>query len=226
MRSAIEIGYELLQQGKYVEALPFLQRAVAEQPREARAHLYLALAYAHTGSNTQAEKHFAQAIALDPQDAYVFYNWGAYLHRQGRLPDALRAYETAYRLDPTLVGAKQAADSLRGGATPYAHAPFPSPASAPATTPPPVQPTDFSMPSARRYRSARGCITAGVFISVLGLCAPPLGMLGGVLCGLIALLRGSVVGGLLVMTLAIVLGLIGSWILQNLLAMLQTAMPM
>lgn len=226
MRSAIEIGYELLQQGKYVEALPFLQRAVAEQPREARAHLYLALAYAHTGSNTQAEKHFAQAIALDSQDAYVFYNWGAYLHRQGRLADALRAYETAYRLDPALVGAKQAADSLRGGATLSAHTPFPSPASTHPPAPPPVNPTDLSMPSARRSRSAQGCITAGVFISVLGLCAPPIGLLGGVLCGLIALLRGSVVGGLLVMTLAVTLGLIGNWIQQNLLALLNSATPM
>ncbi|MCX7924692.1 MAG: tetratricopeptide repeat protein, partial [Fimbriimonadales bacterium] len=127
MRSAVEIGYELMQQGKYAEALPFLQRAVAEQPREPRVHLYLALAYAHAGNNTNAEKHFAQAIALNPHDAYIFYNWGAYLHRQGRLQDALKAYENAYRLDPTLIGARQAADSLRGGAPAYAPSAYPQP---------------------------------------------------------------------------------------------------
>jgi Tfp pilus assembly protein PilF len=212
VRSAVEIGYELLQQGRYADALPFLQRAVAEQPREGRVHLYLALAYAHQGDNTHAEKHFAQAIALSPYDGYVFYNWGAYLHRLNRLADALKAYETAYRLDPTLIGAKQAADALRGGAPAYAPTPM-SPqtpyAPTPTTTPPPVQPTDLYTPAASRYRSARGCITAGVLLAMFGLCVPPVGLVGGLICGVIALLRGSIAGGLVVIVLAIVLSGIG-----------------
>ena len=212
MRSAVEIGYDLLQQGRYADALPFLQRAVAEQPREGRVHLYLALAYAHQGDNTHAEKHFAQAIALSPHDGYVFYNWGAYLHRQNRLADALKAYETAYRLDPTLVGAKQAADALRGGAPVYAPTPMSlqTPyAPTPTTAPPPVHPTDLYTPAASRYRSARGCVTAGVLLAVFGLCVPPVGLVGGLICGVIAILRGSVAGGLVVIVLAIVLSGIG-----------------
>ena len=212
MRSAVEIGYELLQQGRYADALPFLQRAVAEQPREGRVHLYLALAYAHQGDNTHAEKHFAQAIALSPYDGYVFYNWGAYLHRQNRLADALKAYETAYRLDPTLIGAKQAADALRGSALMYAPTPM-SPqtpyAPPPTTAPPPVQPTDLYTPAANRYRNARGCISAGVLLAVFGLCVPPVGLIGGLICGVIALLRGSIAGGLVVIVLAVVLSAIG-----------------
>jgi tetratricopeptide (TPR) repeat protein len=212
VRSAVEIGYDLLQQGRYADALPFLQRAVAEQPREGRVHLYLALAYAHQGDNTHAEKHFAQAIALSPHDGYVFYNWGAYLHRMNRLADALKAYETAYRLDPTLVGAKQAADALRVGAPVYAPTPM-SPqtpyASVPTTAPPPVQPTDLYTPAASRYRSARGCITAGVLLAVFGLCVPPVGLVGGLICGVIAILRGSIAGGLVVIVLAVVLSAMG-----------------
>jgi len=212
VRSAVEIGYELLQQGRYADALPFLQRAVAEQPREGRVHLYLALAYAHQGDNTHAEKHFAQAIALSPYDGYVFYNWGAYLHRQNRLADALKAYETAYRLDPTLIGAKQAADALRGSALMYAPTPM-SPqtpyAPPPTTAPPPVQPTDLYTPAASRYRSARGCVMAGVLLAVFGLCVPPVGLVGGLICGVIALLRGSIAGGLVVIVLAIVLSAMG-----------------
>lgn len=207
-----------MQQGKYAEALPFLQRAAAEQPREPRVHLYLALAYAHRGDNANAERHFAQAIALAPHDAYVFYNWGAYLHRQGRLQDALKAYETAHRLDPTLVGARQAADALRMGAP--AHTPVtyrPSPAS-----PPPVNPADLYTPTASRYRSARGCVAAGVAIAVLGLCVPPVGLVGGLLCGVLAMLRGSFAGGLVVIVLAVVLGLIGSTLWQLLLALIRS----
>ena len=211
MRSAVEIGYELLQQGRYADALPFLQRAVAEQPREGRVHLYLALAYAHQGDNTHAEKHFAQAIALSPYDGYVFYNWGAYLHRQNRLAEALKAYETAYRLDPTLVGAKQAADALRGGAPVYAPTPMspPTPYAPTTTAPPPVQPTDLYPPAASRYRNARGCISAGVLLALFGLCVPPVGLIGGLICGVIALLRGSVAGGLVVIVLTIVLSWMG-----------------
>ncbi len=227
MRSPVEIGYELMLQGKYAEALPFLQRAVAEQPREPRVQLYLALAYTHAGDNTNAEKHFAQAIALDPHDAYIFYNWGAYLHRQGRLQDALKAYDTAYRLDPTLIGAKQAADSLRGGAPAY---PQPSMVAAPnpyiAAQPPPVNPSDLSMPAAQRYGSARGCITAGVLLAVFGLCVPPVGLLGGLICGVIAMTRGALASGLVVIALAIVLGLIGNWMWQMLYELVRSAASM
>lgn len=221
MRSAVEIGYELLQQGRYTEALPFLQRAAAEQPREARVHLYLALAYTHAGDNTNAEKHFAQAIALNPHDAYIFYNWGAYLHRRGRYADALKAYETAYRLDPTLIGAKQAADSLRGSAPGYAAQIATGAGSSPSTgsQPPPVNPADLYTPATRRYRSARGCITAGVLLAAFGLCVPPVGLIGGLACGIVAMLRGSVAGGLVVIVLAIVLSLIGNLVWQMLWAL-------
>jgi tetratricopeptide (TPR) repeat protein len=212
VRSAVEIGYELLQQGRYADALPFLQRAAVEQPREGRVYLYLALAYAHLGNNTHAEKHFAQAIALSPHDGYVFYNWGAYLHRQNRLADALKAYETAYRLDPTLVGAKQAADALRSAApvyTPTPSSPQTPYAPTPTTAPPPVQPTDLYTPAASRYSNARGCISAGVLLALFGLCVPPVGLVGGLICGVIALLRGSVAGGLVVIVLTIVLSWMG-----------------
>jgi hypothetical protein len=148
------------------------------------------------GNNTHAEKHFAQAIALSPHDGYVFYNWGAYLHRQNRLADALKAYETAYRLDPTLVGAKQAADALRRAAPVYtptpsspqtAYAPVPPSsqqtpyAPTPTATPPPVQPADLYTPAASRYRNARGCISAGVLLALFGLCVPPVGLVGGLI---------------------------------------------
>jgi tetratricopeptide (TPR) repeat protein len=123
-------------------------------------YLYLALAYAHLGNNTHAEKHFAQAIALSPHDGYVFYNWGAYLHRQNRLAEALKAYETAYRLDPALIGAMQAANALRGRAPDYIPVAPQSPhAPTPTATPPPVQPTDLYTPAASRHHNDRGCIT-------------------------------------------------------------------
>ncbi len=216
MRTSIEIGHELLTQARYSEARPILERAVSEYPNEGRAHLYLAIALAQLGENALAEKHFAHAIALSPNDGYVFYNWGAYLHRQGRLEEALRAYETAVRLNPTLVGAHQMAKALRES---LGQPPPPTPVSAstptgmlPPSTPstlPPLNPDDLRMPTPGRWQRARLWVVLGLIISAMGLCMPPVGLIGGVLCALIAAGRGSFAGGCVVLLSAIVLSAIG-----------------
>jgi hypothetical protein len=104
----------------------------------------------------------------------------------------------------------QAANALRGRAPDYIPVAPQSPhAPTPTATPPPVQPTDLYTPAANRYRNARGCISAGVLLALFGLCVPPVGLVGGLICGVIALLRGSIAGGLIVIVLAVVLSAIG-----------------
>ncbi len=224
-RTAIEIGHELLSQGRYREARPILERAVSEYPREGRAHLYLAIALAQLGETALAEKHFANAIALSPRDAYVFYNWGAYLHHQGRLQDALNAYETAYRLDPTMVGALQMAQALRSAlgqpppsppTTPTHSMPPTSPPSTytPQSPPPPATPDDLSMPPPGRFYGARRWVSLGLLLAIMTLCLAPvgltsIGLIGAILCGIIAIARGSLAGGIAVIVVAIVMGLLG-----------------
>lgn len=171
-----------------------LERAVSEYPKEPQSHLYLAIVLDQQGETARAEKHFAHAIALNPRNATVFYNWGAFLHRQGRLQEALRAYETAYQLDPTMVGALQSATALRqalgvGGA--------------PA---PPIP----SFPQALHTRSGSPWVSLGLFSAVLGLCAPTLGLSLGLLFGILAILQGAWRRGLVVIVLAIVLSSIGA----------------
>lgn len=223
-RTAIEIGHELLSQGRYREARPILERAVSEYPREGRAHLYLAIALAQLGETALAEKHFANAIALSPHDAYVFYNWGTYLHHQGRLQDALNAYETAYRLDPTMVSALQMAQALRsalGQAYPAPQAPTssmppiatPSPYTA-QSPPPPLTPDDLSTPPPGRFYRARHWVSLGLLLAMMALCLAPvgltsIGLIGAILCGIVAIARGSLAGGIVVIVVAIVMGLLG-----------------
>ncbi len=169
-----------------------LERAVSEFPKEARAHLYLAMTLDQMGETARAEKHFAHAIALDPSDAFVFYNWGIFLHRQGRLQEALRAYERAYQLDPTLVAALQAATGLRQAlgirGAPMPSAPLPVKKSAPASE----------------------WVTVGILFALAGLCLPLVGLVGGIACGIIAMLQGAVKRGLVVIVLAIVLASLGA----------------
>ncbi|MER3401745.1 MAG: hypothetical protein C4336_00405 [Armatimonadota bacterium] len=194
VRTSMEIGYELLTQGRYSEARSILERAVAEYPKAPRAHLYLAIVLDQQGETARAEHHFTQAISLAPTDPASFYNWGAFLHRQGRLREALNAYETAYRLDPTLVGAMQAATALRQALG------FPS------APPPPAVPV-LSKPSPHK-----GVIWVrlGIFFSVLGLCLPKVGLSLGILCGLLAMRAGSKWGGLTVIVLTILLFALGA----------------
>lgn len=191
-RTSIELGYDLLSQGRLQEARTMLERAVSEFPKEARAHLYLAMTLDQMGETARAEKHFAHAIALGPSDAFVFYNWGIFLHRQGRLQEALRAYERAYQLDPTLVAALQAATGLHQAlgirGAPMPSLPLPTQKSAPAS----------------------GWVMMGILFALSGLCVPWLGLIGGIACGIIAMLRGAVARGLVVIVLSIVLASLGA----------------
>jgi tetratricopeptide (TPR) repeat protein len=59
-------GRLLLSQGKHVEALIVLQKAVTAAPDLAQAHYYLGLAYWQTGSIGQASSQFQQAAKLAP----------------------------------------------------------------------------------------------------------------------------------------------------------------
>lgn len=191
-RTSIELGYELLSQGRLQEARTMLERAVSEFPKEARAHLYLAMTLDQLNETARAEKHFTHAIALDPNDAFVFYNWGIFLHRQGRLQEALRAYERAYQLDPTLVAALQAATGLRQ-ALGIRGAPMPG---APL--------------SVKKSAPASGWVMMGILFALSGLCAPWLGLVGGIACGIIAMLQGAVKRGLVVIVLSIVMASLGA----------------
>ncbi len=205
MRAPIEIGYELWQQGRRVEALRMFERAVSETPREGRAHLYLAIALANQGDTARAEKHFAQAIALSPRDGFVFYNWGVYLHQQGRLQEALRAYQTAYTLDPRLAAAYTAARSLQGGAGGQGGAP-PVASGQLATSHPTVSSSGIPLPPATPTRSSFA--TVGYICAILGPCIPLLGLIGGITFGALALSQGDR-RGVSVIILSVLLSSIG-----------------
>lgn len=171
-----------------------LERAVSEYPKEPQAHLYLAIVLDQQGETARAEKHFAHAIALNPRDPAIFYNWGAFLHRQGRLQEALRAYETAYQLDPTMVGALRSATALRQAL------------GIPGT---PITPAP-SAPAVPHHPAGSPWVSLGLFSAVLGLCLPTVGLSLGMLFGILAMLQGAWRRGLVVIVLAIVLSSIGA----------------
>jgi len=214
MRDPGEIGRELFYQRRYADALPFLERALHMHPQDGHLHLCMAIALASQGEIARAERHFLDALKYRPHDAYAFYNWGAFLHQQGRYAEAIQAYEQAARLDPTLVAARTAADGLRRMmGQPVAPTPTPS-----GGMPSPPPPANVALPPSTTHNGT-DWVVIGLFLAVLNsLCPPCLAPLA-FLCGVAAIVRGSVLGGLVVILLSLLFG-IGGLILLT-----QTGMP-
>jgi tetratricopeptide (TPR) repeat protein len=207
MRDPGEIGRELLYQRRYADAVPFLERAVRANPRDGHLHLCLAIALASQGDTARAEQHFLDALKYKPTDAYAFYNWGAFLHQQGRYVEAVRAYERAAQLDPTLAAASTAAEGLRRAIG----QPVPPPFGAPSV---PTPARVASPPPATR--DGTGWVVSGLLLALLGGLCPPCAAPLAFLCGVAAIVRGSVVGGIVVIALALLFGIGGMALLSQL----------
>src|SRR5579859_6838335 len=87
------------QAGRFVDAQIYCEKALAIEPNQ-EAALYLAgLAAMQTGQGDRAVEWFARAIQQTPKVEYVSA-LGAALHRQGRLQEALKAFDKAAAIQP------------------------------------------------------------------------------------------------------------------------------
>lgn len=91
---------ELLQSGKYEQALPLLQSAVRHEPRLAAAQFRLGYAYMRLERNSDAEAAFRQVLQLQPDQPGAHYNLGLIYWRQNQLDQAISELQNAAKLDP------------------------------------------------------------------------------------------------------------------------------
>ena len=70
-------------------------RAIRIDPRYARAHNNLAIAYIERGRFQDAFYHFREAIRWEPRLADAHYNLGRLLAMQGQLEEAITHYTVA-----------------------------------------------------------------------------------------------------------------------------------
>ena len=93
----IQLGVRYIGQGEYKLADEKLRRALKQDPKSATANWVFALLQERLGENEVAEKHFRKAISLDPKDSKAHNNYGTFLCKQDRVPEAekefLRAVE-------------------------------------------------------------------------------------------------------------------------------------
>lgn len=109
---------DLLASGRIHEALSILNKSI-EQERAADPEILYLLGVAHfrLGDFSIAESDLRKAISLDPSRADAFYYLGLAAERQKHNGNALKAYQTALALNPTLEKAREKVDRLRGVST-------------------------------------------------------------------------------------------------------------
>jgi Flp pilus assembly protein TadD len=115
------LGFSLFQQGKSKEAVVELEKALAIDPKHAKAHNNMALASVDLGELELAEAHYRESLAIQPQAA-IYNDLGVVLERLGMPEDAAGAYRKALALDASSSAANTNLGSslMRSGA--YAEA--------------------------------------------------------------------------------------------------------
>lgn len=86
-------------------AIPYLEKAIQLEPRDAQARVNLASVLASQNDDAGAIRYFAEAVALranDPAFASARYNLGVLLLRNGHKHDGLAHMREAVRLNPSL----------------------------------------------------------------------------------------------------------------------------
>jgi tetratricopeptide (TPR) repeat protein len=94
------LGAVLATQGKMVEAVEHLERAVRLRPGYADAHYNLGTALAAQGKTNEAVEEYERAIQLRPDYAEAYNNLGDMLAAQGKTNEAIEKYERATQLKP------------------------------------------------------------------------------------------------------------------------------
>lgn len=99
-QAQLNAGILLLRQKNAAEALPLLDAAVTQKPREFRPRFYLAEAQLANGDATKAEQSYRAALELDPKSAGAHLGLARALAGENRLADAAPQFRQAAELDP------------------------------------------------------------------------------------------------------------------------------
>jgi Flp pilus assembly protein TadD len=93
-------GDELVDQGKFAEAITFYDQAIALEPRNAVALCGKGVALNALGNYSEALTVLDQAIAISPAYAKAWYEKGNALNGLGRYDEAIAAYDKALEIKP------------------------------------------------------------------------------------------------------------------------------
>ena len=101
-----------MDEADYRGAITQLNEAVRLEPENYEAHLDLGICFAQKGFYQEAERCYAKARELSPDDVLLNYNVAALYSLWDRHPEALTALKKALEKDPQKVRSWIAADPM------------------------------------------------------------------------------------------------------------------
>jgi tetratricopeptide (TPR) repeat protein len=96
----VNVGTELIRQGRPAEAIPVLQRAAAILPDDPVARFNLGVAFEKAGDEEAAIRELSEAVRLRQDDPKTRAALGEALQARGRMAEALQQFDQAVRLQP------------------------------------------------------------------------------------------------------------------------------
>jgi len=93
-------GYDLVEQGRYREAIEELNQAIELDPASAKAYNNRGSAYHYLDQHERAIQDFDKAIRLNPDYALAYYNRGSTYHHLDQHERAVQDFNEAIRLNP------------------------------------------------------------------------------------------------------------------------------
>lgn len=101
------------------QALALLQQANSLAPNSATTLMLTGVALSNMRQSVQASETFVHALALEPENPKILYNYAVHLYGCGRLPEARQVVERALEISPEHPASNQLARQL-GVAAPLA----------------------------------------------------------------------------------------------------------
>ena len=109
-----ELAGLLMDEGDHRAAIGLLKEVVRLEPANFEAHLDLGICYAQKGFYAEAERAYARAHELSPEDVLVNYNLAALMALWARPVEALEALRRALAVDPAKVRGWLESDPMFG----------------------------------------------------------------------------------------------------------------
>lgn len=109
----LELGTAAYRAGQYGEAAGNFALAAQRDPKDARAHHYLALASVRAGDLRTAVRALETAVSLDPYNAPLLKDAGKVFRQAGLLAKAEKALQDALRWDPSEADARKVLQEIR-----------------------------------------------------------------------------------------------------------------
>ncbi len=106
MPALINLGRLLAESGNAAKSLEIIDRAIAQEPMNARAWVVRGLAYQAANDPAQALAAFKRTAEIIPESSWPFWRIGYFLYNQGDNAGAKAHYEIALENDPDFVEAR------------------------------------------------------------------------------------------------------------------------